>query len=304
MKNIPVPSVFRQWLSEVPAPAYLLPGDGAGLADLVAGLWMERFRAEGTTAELARWTQADLEREPPEATWRTPSFFCRFRVFLLPDLGELKKAFRDGIASYLKFPDPSVILVFPCTDRAATKAFAAISGVRSVSLREEQAVSALAQVSVSKARAAGKELSEDAASFLVRWVGPDSARVFEEVGKLLSFAGDRREIGEEEIRQVCIASGAVDPFDMAERVVRRDVKGFLSMFRRFAAGADPADYHGLLGAVAWVVRRRMADGRGSLSPRRGGEILSALSEIDRGIKGESRLSPEQVFEIRLLKLLA
>ena len=27
------------------------------------------------------------------------------------------------------------------------------------------------------------------------------------------------------------------------------VKGFLSMFRRFAAGADAADYHGLVGAV-------------------------------------------------------
>jgi hypothetical protein len=40
-----------------------------------------------------------------------------------------------------------------------------------------------------------------------------------------------------------------------------------------------------------------------LSTRRGGEILAALSGIDRGMKGESRLSPEQQFEIRLLKLL-
>jgi hypothetical protein len=48
----------------------------------------------------------------------------------------------------------------------------------------------------------------------------------------------------------------------------------------------------------------MTGGKGGLSPLRGGEILSALSDIDRAIKGESRLSPEQFFEIRLLKLLA
>ena len=304
MKRIPVPAVFQQWLSGVPAPAYMLTGDGTGLSDLVADLWMERFRAEGTTAEFSRWTAVDLERESPEMTWRTPSFFCRFRIFALHDLGELKKTFRDGILSYLGFPDPSVILVFPCSDRSVAKTFSGISGVRTVSLREEQAVSILANVTVSKIRAAGKELSEDSAAFLVRWVGPEYARVNEEIGKLLSFAGDRKEIGEEEIRQVCISSGAVDPFAMAERVVRKDVIGFLSMFRRFAAGAESADYHVLVGAVAWVVRRRMADGRGSLSPRRGGEILAALSEIDRGIKGESRFSPEQFFEIRLLKLLS
>ena len=304
MKSVTVPSVFRQWFSGVPAPAYLLPGDGIGLADLVAELWMERFRAKGTTAELVRWTAADLERESPDAAWRTPSFFCRFRVFALPDLGELKKVYRDGIAAYLVSPDPSVVVVLPCSDRAATKTFSGIPGVRTAFLKEEQVVSTLTQVIVSKLKAAGKDVSEDSASFLVRWVGLEYARVNEEIGKLLVYAGNRNEIGEEEIRQVCIASGAVDPFAMAEKVVRKDLKGFLPMLRRFAAGADASDYHALVGAFAWVVRRRMSDGKGSLSVRRGGEILAALSEIDRGIKGGSRFSPEQFFEIRFLKLLA
>ncbi|MBI5575256.1 MAG: hypothetical protein HY896_02705 [Deltaproteobacteria bacterium] len=304
MKRVPVPSAFRQWFSGVPAPAFLLAGDGAGLADLVADLWMEKFRAEGTAAEISRWTTADVERESPDAAWRTPSFFCRYRVFVLPDLGEVKKAYRDGIAAYLRSPDPSVLLIIPCTDRNAAKAFSSLPGVSSATLREEQAVTALARFTVGKVGSAGKEISEDAAAFLVRWVGHEYARVNEEIAKLLSFAGDRKDIGEQEIRQVCIASGAVDPFDLADRVVRRDVKGFLLLLRRFAAAADSSDYHALVGAIAWVVRKRMSDGRGSLPAGRGGEILAALSEIDRSIKGESRLSPEQFFEIRLLKLLA
>ncbi|HEY7528305.1 MAG TPA: hypothetical protein VH660_04075 [Candidatus Deferrimicrobiaceae bacterium] len=304
MKDFPVPPLLRPWFSAPPAPAYLLAGDGAGLADMVAELLLDRFRAEGTTAELSRWTAADLERESPDAAFRTPSFFFRFRIFTLPDLGELKKAGRDPLQKYLAAPDPSVVLVLPCTDRGVTRTFSAIPGVRAVAPREEQVVATLAKAAVARMREAGKGISEDGASFLVRWVGMDFARLKEELGKLVSFSGGRMEIGEEEIRAVCIAGGAVDPFRLAEKLVRRDRKECLEMFRRFAEGADAADYHGLVGAIAWYVRKRLADRSAALSPRRGGEILAALSMIDAGLKGESRLSPEQLFEIRLLKLLA
>ncbi|HSL91236.1 MAG TPA: hypothetical protein VK863_01185 [Candidatus Limnocylindrales bacterium] len=303
MKPIPVPPLFASWFSSAPAPAYLLSGEGAGLSDLVAELWLDRFRTEGATAELTRWTPADMDRESLEAVFRTPSFFCRYRVFVLPDLGDLKKGAREALLAYLGAPEPSVLLVLPCSDKAAARTFSSVPGLRSAAFREEQAVSTLARAAVARIREAGKELSEDAAVFLVRWVGMDFARVKEELAKLLSFSADRREIGEEEIRTVCIAGGTVDPFRLAETLVRRDKKECLTLFRRFAAGAEAADYHGLVGAVAWFVRRRLSDKGAALSARRGGEILAALSGIDRGMKGESRLSPEQQFEIRLLKLL-
>lgn len=304
MKGFAVPPAFRPWFSEPPASAYLLSGEGAGLADLVAELWAERFQNEGTTAELLHWTPADLERESVEAAWRTPSFFFRFRIFLLPDLGELKKAARDAILSYLGHADPSVILVIPSTDRNATRAFAAVKGVRGSSLREDQAAAALAGYAVSAARRAGKSLPEEAAAFLVRWVGNDFPRVKAEVEKLVAFARGKEAIGEEEIREVCIAKGSVDPFALGEMLVRGDRRGCLSLFRRFTSGAESSDFHALVGAVAWVVRKRCKERAGTLSAGRCGDVLAALSAIDREMKGESGLSPEQVFEIHLLKLLA
>lgn len=299
-----MPGLFRPWLTGSPSPAYVMSGAGAGMADLVADLWMERFRAEGVSAELAAWTPEDLERESPEARFRTPSFFARFRVFVLPDPGEVKKAQREAILAYLAAPDPSVILVFPCADRKAARAFSALPAVRTMEPREEQAVSALAGVAVETARKAGKKFAEDAATFLVQWIGPDYARLKEEVGKLVTFAGAREEIGEEEVREVCVAGGAVDPFLFAEKLMKRDRQGCLSDLRRFAAFAVEGDYHGLTGAVAWSVRKRLTARAAQLSPERGGEILAALARMDREMKGESRLSPEQVFEIRVLKLLA
>jgi len=299
-----IPPLFRPWFAGPPASAYLLSGEGTGLADFLGELWVSRFRAEGTTSELIRWTAADMERESLEAVWRTPSFFCRYRVFVLPDLGDLKKGPREALLGYLRTPDPAVILVLPCSERAVSKAFSTLPGVRSLAPREEQVVSTLARTAVTTAGESGTALSEDAATFLVRWVGADFVRVMEEVKKLIAFSAGRPEIGEEEIRKVCIAEGAVDPFALAEKLVRRDGKVCLSMFRQFASRAEASDYHGLVGAVAWFVRKRLSDKGAALTPRRGGEILKALSAIDRGMKGESGLSPEQLFEIHLLKLLS
>lgn len=304
------PALFRAWLAGEPSPAYLLGGDGAGLADLLAELLEAKFRDEGATVELRLVTAADLERESPTVEWRTPSFFVSRRIFVLPDVEEIKKAARKELLAYLASPEPSVALVLPCSGRDGFRAYSALPGVRSASPREDQVVSVLAQHASATVAAAGKELSDDAAEFLARWVGPDFSRIKAETGKLLSFAGERREIGEEEIRAVCISGGAVDPFRLADALFLRRGPECLDLFRRFAAAADSSDFHGLVGAIAWSARKRMEGGgfarkgRPALSPERGGAILGALSRIDRGLKGESGLSPEQLFEVYLLKLLA
>ncbi len=318
MRSVPAPSPFRSWVTGAPAPAYVLGGEGARLSEMLAEELVSRFRKEGETAELVHWSVADLERESPAAAWRSPSFFARWRVFLLPDAGEWKQGPRKEILAYLESPDPSVLLVIPCSDRKSRNLFASVRGIRTASPGEEDVVAAMADYAVSKAALDGKDLSEEAAVFLARWVGSDYPRFRAEMGKLLSFAASRREIGEEEIREICVAGGSVDPFRLADDLMVRNRQGCIGKFRRFAAHAETGDYHALVGAIAWSVRRRLAGGAprgkgtgmrpgGKTSPftaARGEEILSGLSRIDRGLKGGSGLSPEQVFEIQLLKLLS
>lgn len=299
-----LPGLFRPWLAQPPAPAYLLSGAGAGLCGLLGDLWRARLAAEGVKAELVRWTVPDMERAPFVPTWRTPSFFVRVRIDVLPDLGEMKKRMRDEVAAYLAAPDPGVVLVIPSSDRGASRAFAAIPSVRSLSPREEDVVAALAEALVAMAREAGARLSREAVSFLVRWVGADYERLKEETAKLAAAAGARGEIGEAAIRSLSIARGGADPFLLAEALLRGDAATGLSLFRSFAAAADSQDYHALLGAIAWKARRHFAGRADRASASRAEKVFAALSRIDRGMKGESRLSPERVFEIGLLKLLA
>lgn len=298
-----LPPPFRSWLAGEPAPAYLLGGEGAGLAEMFAESWLARLQGEGTGAELTRWTVPDLERESPSLAWRSPSFFVRCRLFLLPDIAELKKGVRDEIAGYLTSPDPNVLLFLPCTKWDVAKTFSAIGGVRNASPQGEQVAALLARYAVSAAAGAGRRLPEDAALFLSRWVGPDFPKMKEEVRKLVSSTAPDEEIGEDAVREMCVAGGKVDPFRLGEALLARRGKEVIRLFREYAANAETDDFHKLMGAIAWVVRKKGAASK-ALSQEKGEELLAALADIDRGIKGESGLSPEQFIEIRLLRLLA
>lgn len=318
MNEPPVPSVFRSLVLGDPSPAYLLGGEGARLAEMLAGMLVSRFREQGETAELVHAVVADLEKESLVPSWRTPSFFFRRRVFLLPDAGEWKQGVRKEILSYLGSAEPSVHLVIPCADRRTRNLFASAGGIRAASPGEEDVASAMADFAVSLAEGEGKRLSGDAAVFLARWVGSDFPRFRSEMEKLLSFGAAKEEIGEEEIREVCVAGGMVDPFRLADDLMAKNRVRCLESFRRFAAGAETGDYHALVGAISWSVRRKLAahakggtgtgmrpGGKGAtLFAARGGRILTAMSRIDRDLKGRSGLTPEQVFEFGLLTLLA
>ena len=300
------PPIFREWLSRDPAPAYLLYGGGAGLAGLLAKAWEGKLRGGGVPIESYRWTLEDLARESPTAAWRSPSFFARVRIFTLPDLAEMKKAHRDEIKAYLESPEPSATLILHGTDFRQARAFTGARNLLSDAPREEKAVEALARHAVAAAAEGGAKLTRESAVFLARWVGASFDALDAEIGKVLAFAAGRGEVVEEDIRAVCVSRGAVDPFRLAETLVRKDAGACLALFRRFAAAADPDDYHKLNGAVAWFLRSRI-QGKGSaggVTPRRAAEIFRVLSRIDREMKGESRLSPGQVYEIRLLSLLA
>ena len=306
MKPADIPPIFRDWLSRDPAPAYFLYGDGAGLAGLLATAWEERLRGEGIPVESCRWTLEDLSRESPTAAWRSPSFFARVRIFTLPDIAGMKKTHRDEIKAYLESPEPSAMLILHGTDFRQARTFSGARNLLSDAPREEKAIEALARYAVAAAARGGAKLSREPAIFLARWVGGSFDALEAEIGKVVAFAAGRGVVVEEDIRAVCVSRAAVDPFRLAELLVRKDGKACLALFRRFAASAEPDDYHKLNGAVAWFLRSRIQGkgGAGGVTPKRAAEIFRALSRIDREMKGESRLSPAQVYEIRLLSLLA
>ena len=296
-------ALFKGWLESAPAPAYFLHGAGAGLAGLLAAEWERKLRGEGVPLETFRWTMADLDRESPTVAWRSPSFFSRMRLFVLPDLAEMKKVHRDEIRAYLAHPEASAMLILHGTDFRQNRAFAGTGNLLSAAPREDQAIDALARYAVAQATEAGATLSRDSAVFLARWTGCDFDALSVELSKVLAFTAGKGEVAEEDIRAVCVFRGEVNPFHLAESLVRGDRPACLTLLRRFSATAKEEEYHQLNGAVAWYLRDRLRGKGGPVPPGRAAEIFAALSRIDREMKGESRLSAEQIYEIRVLSLL-
>ena len=296
--------MFRSWFAESPAPAYLLYGDGAGLAGLLAREWERRLRDEGVSFEIFRWTMTDLDRESPTLVWRSPSFFSRVRIFVLPDLADMKKIHRDEIKKYLSAPEPSATLILHGTDFRQAKTFSGgASNLLALAPREEQTMETLAMYAINAAKDAGVSLSRDCAAFLARFTGGFFEALDAELRKLLAFVAGKDIVTEEDIRSICVFRGEVNPFHLAEALERKDAATTLTMLRRFAQSAKDDDYNQLTGALAWRLRESVRGRKGSISVKRATELFEVLSRIDREIKGESKLSPRQVYEIRLLSVL-
>ena len=296
-------SLFRAWIGGPPAPAYFLHGAGTGLAGLLAAEWERRLRGEGVPFETFRWTMTDLEREAPSVAWRSPSFFSRLRIYVLPDLAEMKKAHRDEIKEYLSAPDPTAMLILHGSDYRQARTFSGTANLLSSAPREDQAMEALAGYASAAAEEGGMSLSRDSAAFLARWTGGSFEALDAELRKVMAFAAGKDAVTEEDIRAVCVFRGEVNPFLLAEALERKDAPACLEMLRRFAQSAKDEEYHQLNGALAWHLRERVRGKGASIPAARAAEIFEALSRIDREMKGESRLSPRQVCEIRLLSVL-
>jgi DNA polymerase III delta subunit len=293
---IDVPA-FSNLLSGPLPPAFVVNGEAAGLTEMLALQCLESLKSQRFSAELTLLTPTDMERESPVFSWRTPSFFASHRLFLLPDLADLKKAARDEIGGYLAQPAHQVILFVPASKKDP---IASIAGVKAVTLRTDQVESALAGYVASVVKARGASISSSASLFLARWIGADFPRLKAEVEKLAAATEKGKAVGENEIRAVCVAGGyEIDPFKFAEALIGRNREQAITMFRKFAKQAEREEYYKLMGAVAWKVRASA----GRLSPEWGAALIDAMASIDRGIKGESELSPEQFVEIRLMKLL-
>lgn len=299
------PPLFAKLLAADPPPTLaVLSGEAAALSGRFAELLVETLRGRGTSAEAHLLTPLDTEKGLPVEGWRTADFFVRHRVYVLPEAQELRKEAKEDLAGWAASPADGVTVVAPALRRDGHGTLRSLPGVATVVPKGSGEVAdALARGAVRDAERAGVELDPAGAAFLVEWVGLDAEKVREEVEKVVLFAGKGGRAGEEQVRQVCVARGGADPFRVARAILDGNRDAFLAAFRRYAAQAATEDYHSLAGAVAWEFRARAKRGRAALPPAVGDRVARALWEIDRGMKGESGLTPGQYLEIRLLAAL-
>ncbi|MBI5197548.1 MAG: DNA polymerase III subunit delta [Nitrospirae bacterium] len=101
-------------------------------------------------------------------------------------------------------------------------------------------------------RGAGKTIDPKAVEYWTATVGSDLSRLRQEIDKVLSYVGERKEIALNDVSSVGTGGRSVSTFDFVQALGERDAKAALVMLKKTLESAQPVE---VLGVILWNFRR-------------------------------------------------
>ena len=270
--------LLKEWKAGKFRPVYLFVGeDAAGkseaLAQLKTALNADDFNLREFSGDVAAESAAIVS----EAA--TLPVFSERRLVIAAN-PRIPAEARQALAAYLKEPLASTTLVLMSEERkpdpkdALTRAASSAGAVCVFSpLKEEEAVERLR----SKAKAAGRDISEEAASALVAEAGTDWGILSQELEKALLFSKPRNEVASEDVLQCLSYQKAADPFALTRLIQDRRLKESLAHLRRlFKDGKADEQAFRALSQISAAVAKQLRAKRMSAAGASPEEIFRAL----------------------------
>ena len=191
-------------------------------------------------------------------------FLAERRLVIVRNVEKLPAKDADRLAEYIKRPNPSSCLALVAeTADMRRPLFRAVPESALVEARPLGARTLPVWLR-QRARAAGAELTPEAATLLVELAGEETAVLAGELEKAMLYAGEGP-VGVEEVRAVLGVERIRSIFELTNALVRRDVGAAVSMVGKLlTVGEEPL---GLLGMVTrelrfiWQVKRWTEDGK-------------------------------------------
>lgn len=226
------------------------------------------------------------------AAARTLPMMADLRLVEIRDLEEGTDEFFQALCDYLQAPSPSTVVCatgsgFPKVERGgnnwSVRVKHALKGRGLFLTIAAQAVPP-AQFAADAARRRGKVLGHAASERLVEAVGPDLARLEQEVEKLSQYVGDAPEIDVQAIVAATAVLSEAVVWDLTTGLATRDRDLALGALHRLQAGGD--DARKLLGMILWQMR----------------ELLRAAELMERGASNDEILKTVKVRRDLLFRL--
>ena len=209
-----------------------------------ASLGLERLDGAATTIEMALEVIASAE----EAI-RTPSFFgghklvwlqnCSFLSDAVVGKSDAVKARLERLAKTLSdglLPGHYLLITAGKPDKrfAFYKACAGVGEVEEYSTPEKQrqAEQSARQRAIGWVREAGLEMSEPVLQHFIERVGMDSRHLNNELTKLSTYLGDRREVSLDDLDAITSASRESVAWDLSDAFGKRDLPRALELLRQ------------------------------------------------------------------------
>lgn len=256
---------------------------------------------------------------------RSLPMLSRYKLVVVHNASELKKADLDRSLGYFQAPCPTTCLVFMAQKPPQSERLAKLLQENGalVELRPRSEASAQAWVR-ERVRQEGKDMTVEAARALIQRVGTQEGSLEGEIQKLLAFVGEKRVIQDSDVEDVAAEARSSTLFELTDALSEnRTAHALRTLHKILGQGTPP------LAAVGMVARqlrllltavnaRKGASPQGELqvpsfvwerllkqarawSETRLLKALRALLEVDSAMKS-GRLDPEVLLDQWVIKV--
>jgi len=250
-----------------PIPAILLLGEEPYLRDGCRKELIERFVVEtARTWAVSRYSAGRGETQAALDQAQTMAMLSPQQVVFLEDAEAIEKLGEKNrdeavaqLDAYLENPAPFTVLVVEATGldqrMKLGKLLAEKTLVVGCGLGENAGERQAAAVALARAIAQeeGVEFERGAAEDLAEFVAADLMRLKTEIGKLATYAAEKKVIGRADVSALVISEKTTTVWELADLLASRQGKKALDFLDRLLRdGEEPLS---LLGAMAWMYRK-------------------------------------------------
>lgn len=160
------------------------------------------------------------------------SFFTEKGILLLQNLDKAPKNFLEKLEPAIAIPKLPIFLILSASSlTTASKLFKRIEKVGLIlDLPEEKPWNKEKNVQewlLSLSSSKGKSFSPRACLALIKRVGTDFSTLFQELEKLICYVGDRKEITDKDVQEICSVSPIENSWQLGEAIFKRDAASAL-----------------------------------------------------------------------------
>lgn len=197
----------------------------------------------------------ELDTEEVFSQLNTVPLLSDKRLIVIKDIEKAPDEFRASLIDYIKKPSKSAYLVLEAKNDSVLKDYD--EAVKQISVRHLGMPAGSLFISWMKnyAGSKGKTMDDGAADILKELEGNDLSYLSQEMDKLITFIGSRREIRADDVESLVGKSLVISVFDIADAIGRRNIAGAIKISSSLTANGKK-EYE-IIGVLSWHLKRML-----------------------------------------------
>jgi len=177
------------------------------------------------------------------------------RLIVIKDIEKAPDEFRSSLIDYIKKPSKSAYLILEAKNDSILKDYN--EAVNQISVRYLGMPTGSALISWMKSYVSGKGKTIDSAAsaILKELEGNDLSYLSQELDKLVTFTGSRKEISSDDVEELVGKSLVISVFDITDAIGRRNIADAIKISSNLTANGKK-EYE-IIGILSWHLKRML-----------------------------------------------